>query len=188
MAEKVFCNESWLVKMARKEADRDFLKLSERLGELFAILVISLFGIYFISLQTGDTGFFTSSFSDFDAVLFYATLFYGVLPAITRLALGRRNMVRPLDIVGGALLIISGSYFLTHWAFDFTYFAVDLPQSIQFIFSWITNDIAQDLLLIGVVIATIIMIWTIVQYYFIRNELRKRASSKAEVGRPSNSP
>jgi hypothetical protein len=188
MTDKVFCTESWAVRMARKEADRDVLRSSERLAELISVLLISLFGIYFIWLQVNDAGFFTASFSDFDMVLFYATMFYGLVPALTRLAVGRRNVARPLDVIGSVLFIISGSYFLTHWAFDFSYFSVGLPESIRFIFAWITNEIAQDLLLIAVVISVFVLFWTITQYYSVRKELQKRASLKAEAAEPSDSP
>jgi len=179
MVDQVFCTESWISKVARKEADRDRLRLSERLGELFAVLIISLIGIYFISLQVNDTGFFTSSFSNFDVVPFYGALFYGVVPSLARAIWGRRNRIRPFEIIGNGLFIISGSYFLTHWSFDFSNFSHGLPHSLQSILSWVTDAIAQDLLLLAVVITFFVAAWTSAQYYFVRGELQARERAKA---------
>jgi hypothetical protein len=187
MADKVFCTEPWIMRMARKEADRDVLKLSERVGELAAFLVITLIGIYFIALQVEGTGFFAPSFSAFDMALFYGALFYGLVPSLTRAATGRRNLARPLDVAGSVLFIISGSYFLTHWAFDFSHFADILPQSLQFVLSWVTNEIAQGMILLGLAIALVLTAWTSAQYYFVRQELQARMLVKAGVAKSSDS-
>jgi len=182
MTEDVPCTTSWPAKMARKEADKDAMKRSERLGELFAVLVISLFGTYFIWLEVNGTGFFTPTFNNLDMVLFYGTLFYGMVPALARASTGRRNIIRPFDVVGNLLFIISASYFLLNWPFDFGHFADGLPQSMQFIFSWITNDLAQLLLMLGVLLTIFLAGWTSTQYYFVRRELQARKLGKTGAG------
>lgn len=182
MTENVFCTTSWPAKMARKEADKDAMTRSERIGEFFAVLVISIFGTYFIWLEVNDTGFFTPAFNNLDMVLFYGTLFYGVAPALARASTGRRNIIRPFDVVGNLLFIVGASFFLSNWPFDFGHFADGLPQSMQFIFSWITNDLAQLLLLLGVLLTIFLAGWTSTQYYIVRRELRARKLGKTGAG------
>lgn len=179
MPEAVFCNESWTKRMAKKQADRDRLRNGERIGELFAALVISLIGSYFISLQVDKTGFFTPSFGTLDAVLFYGTMFFGIVPALGRALFGRRNAIRPVDFVGSVLFIVSASWFLTHWAFDFSHFADGLPQSLRFIISWVTDGLAQALLAIALALTVLVAIWTALQYYIVRQELKARKAKAA---------
>jgi len=165
--------KSWLDTMAEREAKLDVLTRPQRIWEAFAIVIIFLIASYFIYSQVHDTGFFTSAFGPTEEIAFYGSLFFGIVPPLARMIVGKRNAVRPLDIVGAIVFIVAASYLLGVWPFNFDYFAAALPQSLQFLFDWLDNDLAMLLIEIGIFISAIVAVWTVFQYIVIRNKLNE---------------
>ncbi|MDH5391409.1 MAG: hypothetical protein OEX10_09690, partial [Candidatus Bathyarchaeota archaeon] len=59
--------------------------------------------------------------------------------------------------------------------FDFAYFADVLPSFLRFLLQWISNDIARVLMVLGIIAAPVMAIYTAILYVFVRKELSKPA-------------
>ncbi|HUL39887.1 MAG TPA: hypothetical protein VLU38_06315 [Methanomassiliicoccales archaeon] len=168
---------SWTESIAKREAARDVMRNGERVGEAFAILFFYLVILFFVVNQVDDTGFFTTGFGSTEMVLFYGGLIFGMIAPILRLILGRRNKVRPVELISNGFFIIAASYLLSVFPFDFAHFPDLLPEGIQFMFDWITNDIARVGLSIIIVIVIIVSVWTAFLYIVVRDWLRAHPST-----------
>ena len=167
---------SWTESIAKREAARDVMRNGERVGEAFAILFFYLVILFFVVNQVDDTGFFTTGFGSTEMVLFYGGLIFGMIAPILRLILGRRNKVRPVELISNGFFVIAASYLLSVFPFDFAHFPDLLPEGIQFMFDWITNDIARVGLSIIIVIVIIVSVWTAFLYIVVRDWLRAHPS------------
>ena len=113
---------SWTESIAKREAARDVMRNGERVGEAFAILFFYLVILFFVVNQVDDTGFFTTGFGSTEMVLFYGGLIFGMIAPILRLILGRRNKVRPVELISNGFFVIAASYLLSVFPFDFAHF------------------------------------------------------------------
>ncbi len=59
---------------AEKEARRDYIKVSERGGEIVGIVAIVLIALFFYAHQAWSTGFFTSAFGPIEAFFLYGSI------------------------------------------------------------------------------------------------------------------
>ena len=163
---------TWTERIVKKEAAREVMRPGERFGEALAMVIILLVLLFFINNQTQDTGFFTSEFGTTEMVLFYGSLLFGLFPPFLRLYLGRRNHVRPVEIVGNALFVVAAAYLLWVFPFDFSHLPDLFPESMQFLLDWITDDLAVVLMSFVIVIAIIASVWTGFVYIMVRDYLR----------------
>lgn len=128
------------------------MKNSQRGGELIGVIVIGLIALFFYVHQTEATGFFTSSFGATEAFLLYGAILIGMAGPLARFLTGKRNKSRPPELIASAFWIVASAWFLmmTVFPFNFAHFADVVPDFLAFWVSWITNDIARVLLVIGV--------------------------------------
>lgn len=166
----------WTEGIARKEAAKDLLGMGERIGEMVAIILGLLFLLFFVANQIQETGFFTSDFGATEMVLFYGVLILGMVPPFLRMFLGRRNIVRPVEIICNLFFIVATTYLLWVFPFDFDHLADLLPTNLQFILDWITNDIAVWFMSIITVIVVIVTVWTAFLYIAV-NDWQRRDSN-----------
>jgi len=145
---------------ARRASNKDHLSFSERVGECLGIVVISLLVLFFRENQMQNTGFFTSNFGLTESFLFYGSALFGVVTGAARSLVGRRNAVRPLEIFGELLWAFASYWLLLVFPFDVAHFPDLMPGVLRFPFSWLTNDIARLLLLIGVIAGLLQAIYT----------------------------
>ena len=75
---------SWFGRRVSCWYNKDHEKPSERAGEVFAIVAISLVTLYFVSSQIDKTGFFTSSFGNLETFLFYLPVPLGMVVCFIR--------------------------------------------------------------------------------------------------------
>jgi hypothetical protein len=165
--------ETWFVRRARAEAEKDTLPYSERGGNVVAIGLILLVTLYFVLHQLWATGFFTSQFGSAEMILFYALLLYGLVPAGVRMLIGRKNLARLFDVFQSILFTITLAWLYIVFPFDFTHFANVLPEVLRFLVQWISNDIARVLMILGLIAAPIMAIYTTIFYVLVRRELAK---------------
>ena len=151
------------------------MSYSERVGNVVAVAVIILVTLYFVAHQMGSTGFFTSKFGSAEMFLFYAALLYGLVPTGVRGLVGRKNLARLFDVFGSVLATITLVWLYVIFPFDFAYFADVLPSFLRFLLQWISNDIARVLMVIGIIVAPIMAVYTAVFYVFVHKELAKPA-------------
>ncbi|MDD1746443.1 MAG: hypothetical protein LUQ16_01630 [Methanomassiliicoccales archaeon] len=171
---------TWTESIAKKEAARDVLSLGQRFGEAVAIVVIFLVFLFFINNQIQDTGFFTSEFGTTEMILFYGSLLFGMFPPLLRLFLGRRNQVRPVDVVGNVLFVIAASYLIWVFPFDFSHLSDLFPESLKFLLDWITNDMVVVLFSFVIVIVIIASVWTAFLFILVRDRLKRNPPASIE--------
>lgn len=169
----------WTESIARREMARDRLRTMDRVGESFAIVAIFLVTLFFVANQTDQTGFFTSGFGTAEMVAFYGSSLYGILPPVLRLILGRRNSVRPFEVVGNGIFLVTASYLLSVFPFDFSHLSALLPQGTRFAVDWITDDVARGIIILSIVVLVFALLWTCFIYFLVRERLRGGASNPA---------
>lgn len=167
----------WLHAKAKKEAARDKLKAADMIGDAFAIVAIIAMALYFVSSQLSNTGFFTDGFGSLEAFFFYGVAVLGIIPPALRLILRRRNVVRPAEIGNSIFGIIAIIYLLSAFPFDFAHLASPLPSVIQNALSWLTNDVARLLMVLGVVLTAFVTAWMVVTYLAVRKVLEERTDA-----------
>lgn len=91
--------KNWFARQVEREAKKDVLPRSERFGSGIGVLAILLITLYFVVHQMSSTGFFTSKFGPAESLLFYIALLFGMIPAAARGVVGRKNVLRPLDLL-----------------------------------------------------------------------------------------
>jgi hypothetical protein len=166
----------WFDQQAAKEASKDVLRLSDRMGQVVGAVISLLVALYFIDLYTSSSGFFTSSFTTADAILFFGIAFLGIIPGLARAVIGRKNVTRPLEIILSISILIATSWFLYTFPFDFSHLADALPSSLQFLLSWISDSIAKVLMVIAIIGTICIIPYTTLLYMAVRRKLLGSAS------------
>jgi hypothetical protein len=156
----------------QRRVDKDRLRVSERFGELFGIVISLLFLLFFYENQVRNTGFFTSSFGPTEQALFYGSWVFGALVMLARAAYGRRNAMRPLEATQDLLLAFTAFFLLEVFPFSFSHLPDLLPNSIQFMFVWVNNDIGALALTLMGVGSLAAMMYNSVLYVSVRSELR----------------
>jgi hypothetical protein len=160
---------SWI----EKEAKKDHMKPSERGGEVIGMVVIGLVALFFYTHQTQSTGFFTSSFGPTEAFLFCGSILVGMTGPVVRLATGRRNAARPPEMLASIFWIASSAWLLTVFPFNFVHLGDVLPADfLHILVSWITNDIARALFVIGILGGIASIAINAILYARVRNLLR----------------
>ncbi len=165
--------KNWFAKHAEAEAKKDTLSYSDRVGNVAAVVVTILVTLYFIAHQTWATGFFTSKFGTLEMFLFYVVLIYQVVPTALKALLGRKNLARLFEIFGSVLGTVTLAWLFVVFPFDFAYFADVLPSFLRFLLQWISNDIIRVLMVLGIIAAPVMAIYTAILYVFVRRELSK---------------
>jgi len=171
--------KNWFARRVEAEAKKDTLPYSERVGNIVAVVVIILVVLYFAAHQMWSTGFFTSKFGSAEMFLFYASLLYGLVPTSIRGLVGRKNLARLFDVFGSVLFTITLVWLYVIFPFDFAYFADVLPSFLRFLLQWISNDIARVLMMLGIIVAPVMAVYTVILYVFVRKELLKPALKPA---------
>ena len=144
-----------------------------RAGEVVGVIVISLFAWLWVAHQTSSTGFFTSGFGQAESFLFYLALLFGLVPPVGRILVGRKNAVRPLNVLTMVVFIVAGLWLLWVFPFDFSHVADVLPDSLRFLLQWISDDVARVFMYVAIVGASIGAAWNAVLYVPVRRELSR---------------
>jgi hypothetical protein len=155
-------------RQVRRALRKDRLNFPERVGECIGVAFIVLMLLFFLENQVQETGFFTSKFGSTESFLFYGSALFGVVEDSARALIGRRNPVRPLEVIGALFWALASYWFLQVFPFDFAHFPDLLPDAIKFLFWWLTNYVARLILLIGVVAGLLEAIYTTWLYVTVR--------------------
>jgi hypothetical protein len=74
------------------------------------------------------------------------------------------------------LFVLSSAYFLCAFPFDMAFFAVPLPESLQFLIDWVSEDIAKVVLMIGIIGGVFGIGWTSLTYFKVKEILEHRTA------------
>lgn len=147
---------------------KDALDVAQRVGELVGVVAMLLLLTFFIYHQTADTGFFTSKFGTFEQFLLYGPLLLSFPAPIIRALTGHRNPARPFEAFDSLFLAMAAVWFLREFPFNFEHLADPLPDSLEFLLSWVNNDIGKIPLVLQAIIGPIIAVVLGLQYVVFR--------------------
>jgi len=164
---------NWLARKAEAEAKTDVIPSSDRAGNAAGAIVALIVVWFFYAHQSSSTGFFTTRFGPSEAFLFYFSIALGAAASVARAIIGRKNAVRPLDVLGTAFVALTIAWMLSVFPFDFSHFADVLPKALQFVLRWVSNGIVKALMTIGIIPACIMTVYTAILYVFVRRELSR---------------
>lgn len=160
--------EGWMDGHAASRADKDAMTPNERGGQVGSLIISFLVILFFIENQVRNTGLFTAAFTPTEQVLFYGTWVVGAIGTLARAAVGRRNAVRPLDAITGALVMVTAAWFLTSWPFNFHHLPDLVPVPLRFLVSWVSNPIAKAFTVIAALSGFVLMVYNLVVYGVVR--------------------
>ncbi len=124
--------ENWFSR-GKAEAAKN-VPINERVTGVVIVLFSSLMILYFLAHQIRATGFFTSSFSNFEMIMLYGSLFFWIVTASLDGVLGQRLLSRLIDTFGGIIFItVAAAWLLIVFPFEFVYFGEVLPVSLRFL-------------------------------------------------------
>ena len=164
--------KSWFARHAEAEAKKDRLPFSERAGNVVAILAMLVLLWFFIAHQMSSTGFFTSKFGQTEALLFYAPPLLSIIATTAKAAVGRKNVLRPLDVAGIILSFVALVWVFAVFPFDFSHLADVLPGFLRFLLQWISNDLARGVMVVAMIAIPVVVVYTAALYVFVRRELK----------------
>jgi len=165
--------KNWFARQVEGEAKKDRLPSSERAGNAVAALAILLILLFFVVHQTSSTGFFTSKFGPAETFLFYVSILLAAVGAAAKVVVGRKNMLRPFDTFQEGLGAVALVWLFVVFPFDFSHLADVLPNFLQFLVRWISNDIAKVLMAIAIIAISVTTVYTATLYVFVRREISK---------------
>ena len=166
-------NENWFSR-AKAEADKG-VPPNERVVGVAIVVVSILMMLYFAAHQVWSTGFFTTAFGALEVIMLYGNLTAWTVTGFLEGVLGQRLLSRLFDVFGGIIFItVSLAWLLVVFPFDFAYFADVLPDFLRFLVQWISNDIARGIMVIGVIVFTVVAVYSPIAYKFVSKERFKR--------------
>ena len=170
---KTETKESWYSR-GKAEADKG-IPYNERLVGIAIVVVSFLILLYFVAHQTSLTGFFTTMFGTFEMIMLYGAIIFMIVSAGLEGIFGQRLLSRIWDAFGGLIFAtIANTWLFMVFPFDFTYFANVLPDFLRFLVQWISNDIAQVLMVLIIIVTLGAAIYTPIAYKFVRIKRSKR--------------
>ena len=165
--------ENWYSR-AKVDAKKD-LPLNERIVGIAIVVFCVVMILFFLSHQIDSTGFFTLKFGAFEMLLFYGFWIFWITTAGLEAILSQRLLSRIVDTFGGLIFaIISIATLLVIFPYDFTHLADVLPESIRFLVSWISNDVARVIMVILAILHLAAAFYSPFAYKFVDKKRLKR--------------
>lgn len=164
---------------AESEAKKDSIPMSERKGSIIVVAGIVLVILFFLAHQIVSTGLFNSKFGPAEVLLFYAPLVLAAITFAARIAVGRKNVVRPFDALLMALVAIATVWLFIVFPFDFSHLADVLPSFLRFLLNWISDDVAKVVMSLQILGSSFAAVYTAALYMYVRRELSMSKKSGA---------
>ena len=145
-----------------------------RASEVVATTVVTIliFGFY-MAHYAWSTGFFTSGFTPLLATLFFASVLYTLVNTTAKAITPRRDVLALIELVGAILFLTVAGWIFEAFPLNFTHVVDVVPGSVQFAFSWLTNDIGRIIVAlvvlagaIVVVVDSVRLVWRVVTRQF----------------------
>lgn len=167
----IFEEPNWMRKPVSGAVKKDIIPRSDKIGQVVGMAIIVAIVAFFVKHQTDSTGFFTSEFGTGETLIFYAAALFGLVTGSAKILVGRKNRVRPIELVGNILWIVASVWLLIVFPFNFAHLADVLPESLQPLLDWISNDIGRLLLVLGTIGGCIALFFTTMLYIFVGRRL-----------------
>jgi hypothetical protein len=127
-------------------------RVSEVVATTFFTALV--FGFY-VAHYVMSTGFFTSSFTPLLAAIFYTSVLWTIVNVSFKAVTPRKDIVALVEFIGAVLFTVTATWFFVAFPLNFAHVADVVPGSLQFMFTWLTNDIGRILVAL-VFVASII--------------------------------
>lgn len=162
MKEKIFS-------FSRAKADAAKpLPMGERVFGFGIVVVSVLMVLVFVSHQMQSTGFYKGTFGTMESLMLYGFWAFWITTASLEAIFNQRLFSRMVDtFVGVFFAAISLSWLAIIFPFDFANFSDVLPESIRFLFQWISNDIARVIIALLVPLHLAAAIYCPIAYKFV---------------------
>jgi hypothetical protein len=168
-------HNSWFAR-AKAEANKGFSN-SDRFTGIVLVVVSVLWMLYFVAHQMGSTGFFTPKFGTLEMFMLYGSLAAWIITGSLDGIFSQRLLSRLFDVFFGLIfLTISLIWLLVIFPFNFAYFANVLPDFLRFLLQWISDDIAQGIMVVGIILLAVAEIYSPIAYKFVN--IKRSASKK----------
>ena len=165
--------ESWFSR-AKAEADKGIPKNERIAGIGFFFAGSVLMVLYLAAHQIGSTGFFTSKFGTVEMIMLYGSWIAWIITSGLEGVLGQRFLSRLFDTFGGIIFIaVATAWLLVVFPFEFAYFADVLPDFLRFLVQWISNDIAEVLMVLYIIVMGFAAVYAPIAYGFIRKKPKR---------------
>ncbi len=150
--------------------NEEFLTVSQRWAGLIIVAAMVLVFGFFAYHQWANTGFFTAGFGPLEMLCLYGPILLSLAAPIARALSARRNPARPFEAATDLSLALGSLWLFLVFPFSFSHLADPLPGAIRFVLAWITDDIAQVVLILQVIIGSISALLTIWKYLSVRRQ------------------
>jgi hypothetical protein len=156
--------ENWFSR-GKAEADKGIPKNERVVGIGFFFAGSVLMILYLVAHQMLSTGFFTAAFGTAEMIMLYGSWIAWIITSGLEGVLGQRLLSRLFDAFGGIIFIVVATvWLLVVFPFDFSYFADVLPGFLRFLVQWISNDVAQILMVFYTVAMGIAAVYAPIAY------------------------
>jgi hypothetical protein len=163
--------DDWLTGVVDRRIGKDRVRLSEKAGELVGLLFSFLVLLFFIANQAWGTGFFTSRFGPLEQALFYGTWVFSAAVVIARVSMGRRNAVRPLEVLSDGATALTAFWLIYVFPFNFTHFTDLFPSVLRGGFLWVTDPIGGLAIFLVGMGSLVGLVYTSILYAAVRARL-----------------
>ncbi len=150
------------------QADNEMLTPSQRWSGLATVVAMLVLLGYFAWHQLTNTGFFAPRFGALEMLALYVPILVSFAAPIVRALSGRQNPARPFEAAMNLSLALGSLWLVIVFPFSFAHLADVLPDAIQFIFSWINDDIGRFILILQVILGIILAPLTLAKFFSIR--------------------
>jgi hypothetical protein len=163
--------KNWFLRHAETRAKCDSLSQLDHVGfkVRFAGALLVLF--FFTLHQVLSTGFFTLKFSLAETLFLYVPLLFAMVMLAAKIFISRENMLRPFDMLKMVLIAIAGVWLFNVFPFDFSHLTDLLPNNLQFMLLWVTNEFAKVVIAIISVAAFTWAVYIGILYVVVLREL-----------------
>ena len=152
------------------KADDQVLTGSQRWAGLATVVaMLGLLG-FFLLHQSTNTGFFTPRFGSFEMLALYLPILVSFAAPIVRAIGGRQNPARPFQAAMSSTLALGSLWLVIIFPFNFARLADVLPSALQFVISWINDDMGRFILILQVLLGIIAAPLTIRKFFSERRQ------------------
>lgn len=170
--EKAAVKANWFDEMIEREVKNDRIAGGSLVGEVVAFIFVSALLWFFIAHELNDTGFYTDEFGTLEKVLLFGAGGFAVSLIALRIAVRRKNIIRPLDTASLLLFAVAHADLLAVFPFDFAYVGDAMPRFLAWSVDWMSGTVGAIVLGLGVFGGTVGAVFTLVTYVNVKRRLR----------------
>ena len=156
-----------------------YAKLANVVATTFFTALV--FGFY-MAHYAWSTGFFTSGFTPALATLFFLSVLYVIVNSVAKAVTARKDVVALVELIGAVLFLAVAAWFFAAFPLNFAHVADVLPVPVQFLLTWLTNDIGRILVALVLLAAAIAFVVDVVKFSWRVTARQLRRGPDVSIG------